>query len=73
MRLLAVALPTETTPFAGTAATLVKNEFPDGAVVVEPAPNATELSALAVALAPIATAFVPTAFAPVVELGYQSQ
>ncbi len=42
-------------------ATFVKNEFPDCAVVVEPPPNDTEFSTLALAPSPIAIPFVAPA------------
>ena len=58
MRRVVPVVPTETTPFVADGATFVRKELPDCAVVVEPAPNATELLTLEVASLPIATLFV---------------
>ena len=55
MRRVALVVPTETTPFVAEGATFVRKELPACAVVVEPAPNATELRTLAFAFLPIAT------------------
>lgn len=49
MRRVVPVVPTETTPFVADGATFVRKELPDCAVVVEPAPNATELRTLAFA------------------------
>ena len=60
---MALAVPTETTPFTVEAATSVKKELPDCAVVIELAPNATEFVVFAVASLPNATASLAFVFA----------